>query len=669
MITSSSGRTHSSFARILNAWTAAPGRDDLRTSLISRLLLLLFAGFLFVVTWASWPNLIVDCGREMYVPAALLSGKRLYGDVWYPYGPLAPWMNALLFRAFGTTLNTLYFAGLAVISGSALVLHSIARRFLPPVGALVCGLGFLAPQFQSTLFNGILPYSCAATSGALLTLLTLLFLLRHLEGRGRFNLFLAGTFAALAVVSKYECFFPCSVGLVGGVLLHAWQSERPGRLLQADAAALLPGACIWLAIYGWLIHTYGLEFLVHANWMSAPGSYFMQQYGAWWVRFTGFRIIPREVLTLAGRSVGALYVWYLLGFLLYRKQRLAATALVVMLALLPRSAGRLIPFLAWPVAGTLTAGNIVRCVLLLALAITGALLVRALIQRREAHYPVVLVSAGLALLLGATTPLKIDDFAYPRGMFLVVLGFGILLVLRSVLSRQPLHPALIVTTGMALAMALRVMMEIRPKGYALYSSSLLFLVFLIVLWWLANWATESAGPAYQTGSVAIYFGIYALLFFKMAAGLYPVLNWPSLHTPVGDIGRTAEHATLVRQFLPVLREAKLRGDQVLLVPEITGLYFIAGMICPSRYEVLTPGVLEPGKYTELFLRELERNPPELIVLSNRRTSEYGVDYFGIDYDQPLLQWIESRYRLSGEIGHFERRESAPLAALLYRLKH
>src|SRR5215831_4354737 len=42
-------------------------------------------------TWANWGTLDIDCGREMYVPKVLAEGKVLYRDIWYLYGPVAPY--------------------------------------------------------------------------------------------------------------------------------------------------------------------------------------------------------------------------------------------------------------------------------------------------------------------------------------------------------------------------------------------------------------------------------------------------------------------------------------------------------------------------------------------------------------------------------------------------
>jgi hypothetical protein len=58
-------------------------------------------------------------------------------------------------------------------------------------------------------------------------------------------------------------------------------------------------------------------------------------------------------------------------------------------------------------------------------------------------------------------------------------------------------------------------------------------------------------------------------------------------------------------------------------------------------------------------------------LTSRKTSEYGADYFGIDYNQKIYNWIESNYIIAGELGRFRRDGSgsvlqAPLAALIYQ---
>src|SRR2546421_131037 len=96
-----------------------------------RLAIVVLFGGLTAFTWGHWGDLDIDSGREMYVPAAIAGGKVLYRDLWYPYGPVAPYLLAGLFRWFGASLYVLYSFGLATTLGFALLLFEVSRRFLP----------------------------------------------------------------------------------------------------------------------------------------------------------------------------------------------------------------------------------------------------------------------------------------------------------------------------------------------------------------------------------------------------------------------------------------------------------------------------------------------------------------------------------------------------------
>ena len=62
------------------------------TSWIARAFIILLALGTAWHTWAHWGDFQIDNGREIYVPAAILKGKLLFRDLWYMYGPLAPYV-------------------------------------------------------------------------------------------------------------------------------------------------------------------------------------------------------------------------------------------------------------------------------------------------------------------------------------------------------------------------------------------------------------------------------------------------------------------------------------------------------------------------------------------------------------------------------------------------
>ena len=53
----------------------------------------------------------IDFGREAYNPFAILNGAVLYKDIFNIFGPFSYLFNALMYKLFGTHLNSLYLAG------------------------------------------------------------------------------------------------------------------------------------------------------------------------------------------------------------------------------------------------------------------------------------------------------------------------------------------------------------------------------------------------------------------------------------------------------------------------------------------------------------------------------------------------------------------------------
>src|SRR5262249_41113333 len=110
-------------------------------------------------TWASWGNVSIDCGREVYVPAMLAQGQVLYRDVWYHYGPAAPYLNSLLFRIFGVHLQVAFFAGALSALASSIFLFLTGLELALPLVGWTAGAVVAIEAFEPGIFNFPLPYS------------------------------------------------------------------------------------------------------------------------------------------------------------------------------------------------------------------------------------------------------------------------------------------------------------------------------------------------------------------------------------------------------------------------------------------------------------------------------------------------------------------------------
>src|ERR1700676_3057664 len=138
------------------------------TTYVALLMLIVLWAVKVYSTWAAWGNLTIDSGHEMYIPALLAQGKVLYRDVWFPYGPAAPYFNSYLFRLFGVKLNVLYWAGSLSALGSAIFLYLAGMRLNAWHMGWTAGAILLLEGFAPSLFSFPLPYAFSTVYGCVL---------------------------------------------------------------------------------------------------------------------------------------------------------------------------------------------------------------------------------------------------------------------------------------------------------------------------------------------------------------------------------------------------------------------------------------------------------------------------------------------------------------------
>ena len=182
----------------------------------------LFAG-LAALSWLRWASFQGDLSREWTVPMRLAAGERLWKDVGYYYGPLAPYAVAGAFRAFGATVATYAGLGLLAAAGTLAALLLAGRRFLTPAasgGAAAVAVGVLAFAPENGAF--VAPYAMAALLAIGFAWSAFL-----LASSGRVAL--AGLAGALALLAKPEA----APALLGAAI--AAGSWRAGARLLATA--------------------------------------------------------------------------------------------------------------------------------------------------------------------------------------------------------------------------------------------------------------------------------------------------------------------------------------------------------------------------------------------------------------------------------------------------
>ena len=566
---------------------------------------LALAVILLAVTWGRWPDMLSDCGRELYIPWQLAGGKALYRDFFYLNGPLSPYYHALLFRLCGASLLALVASNLLVLALTAgliyrLILEMADRRtaqIAVAVFLLLFGFGHLE---NSGNYNWITPYSHELTHGLLLALALLALLARdqgQVRAGGRFG---AGLLYGSIFLTKVEIFVAATA------LVLAWLALLRRRRLQALgvflAGTLLPVVAFGVFLASQMDRATALRGLAGGWWhlWATPlaGQFFYQ-------KLAGLDNPWGSLRTLAAGTASALLLAVAAaGYDYYRtRRRSAVLAGGVGLALLaacwlklplpPLLAGPELPAVA--LAGTALGVSAI-CqttreanrgrYLLFWSVLAGALLLRFGLKPRLAHYGFVLALPAALLLLVVLL------HRLPR---VLAAGYG-----GGLWFRRLALAGVTVSVGFWLVLSL--------------------LCYQAKTVWVGRGAD----------SVRTYSARWDPLSF----GLAQATAYIARQTPL--------------------------ESTVVVLPEGALVNYLARRQNPTAYLSFMPA--EQAIVGEAaMLAALQQTRPDYVLLVGRRLPEYGYPPYGVgDFGREILAWVYQEYDIVEQFGSF---------VSLYKIRH
>ena len=199
-----------------------------RSRMVAPLVVLSIGLTLTALTWNRWVELLVDFGRELYVPWRITQGDVLYRDIAYFSGPLSPHVNALWFWLFGPGVRNVLILNFLVLAAFTWLAYRILRRFVSPAPAVTSCAAFLvlcafALYATYSSFDLIAPYSHEVSHGLLIAAVGLV-LVRGLAEQKVGRAVGVGVCVGLALLTKPEIALAVGVSLTAGVCLTVSES-------------------------------------------------------------------------------------------------------------------------------------------------------------------------------------------------------------------------------------------------------------------------------------------------------------------------------------------------------------------------------------------------------------------------------------------------------------
>jgi 4-amino-4-deoxy-L-arabinose transferase-like glycosyltransferase len=172
-------------------------------------ILVLVGTYMLRLSWFKWPDLLIDYGRELYVPWQITQGKVLYAALNHLYGPLSHYLNAMLFQVFGVGLSTLAYFNICLVVLLVFLIYDLFKATCDDFIATVVGVCFLVVFAFSQYvgisnYNFICPYSHEITHGIFLFFLLLFVFKKYLANQELIFAALMGFLVGLIFLTKVE---------------------------------------------------------------------------------------------------------------------------------------------------------------------------------------------------------------------------------------------------------------------------------------------------------------------------------------------------------------------------------------------------------------------------------------------------------------------------------
>ena len=560
-------------------------------------------------TWRKWPDLLIDFGRELYMPWQINSGKVLYKDIVYWNGPLAPYVNALWFHIFGVSLTTLVYCNLAIIIALCSIIFSQIKRSCDRTTAVMACIVFLCtaafPQFiEMGSWNFVCPYDHSVTYAILFSFILIYCISFYLRTPRYVILVFAGFCCGLVFLTKAEIFVPLAITAFVGLMLITHRNKTSG----------------------WNAYKIFLIFIVS---MTVPIALFLAYLSSEMSFIQAVKGILGDWVYMYNTDITNIYFY---------KNKMGTDRPIFNIALI---------FLSLIILSIITLGALIldRCYVkkhynnLILLCILVLLLVQPVLNYNAitlliilkivfgvVYRPILLITI-LSLITVAFLIIKKKEYIIFEKMapFIMLNVFGMLTLGKMILNCR------VYDYGFALAMAAMLI-------------DVAFFIWLIPLLLRKEYAR---GNLFRKLAILGFslISIYALIVsnyyyskkdYSVGQGADALLSYGPKYEPKG---------WAVNMAIKRIKETTLPNDNFTPIPEGLIINYLMRRSSPFRYDAITAGALTSLFGETAMFDDLRNAHPKFILLIHRDSKEFGEGFFGSDIrnGKRIMDWIESHY--------------------------
>ncbi|HSA06207.1 MAG TPA: hypothetical protein P5556_03420 [Candidatus Gastranaerophilales bacterium] len=584
--------------------------------------LLFIFGILGYAFWNHQGSILIDCGREAYIPEQILKGKVLFKDIFILYGPLSYQINAFLYKIFGIHLNTLYYAGIFNSLIIVSVFYWISRKLTSiKTSWLACFLLMTICIFYFHITGYIFPYAYAAVYALSSFLISVLFCMYYIEKSKPVFLSLAALFMGISAVNKIDYILFSGVLFLIAFYFKALQKKD---LIKFISCFLLIPAISWGIEF-----SRGLELKELFYYLQTMNDFVNSSlFKYFYANNTG--LYPSDKFLWALSKVSRIFI-YNFGICM-----LTFYAFFFIFAKLPQFKGK---------------------ISLQILAFTALYIVFPKDFFKE-------IGKTTALgWLGVETAVILAVFI----IFLLIskrLFKGNIIKNFSTINLNDKFFILICAAGVLSSLKSFFFINIHIFGTFFVP----FLLLASVVFWLdkfPNYIKFIDKKAWEQAGFTILFLLGLIFMLNSLNNGIKGYNYP-IQTNRGKIyAPDFLGATLDELISYVNREIPAKSS-FLMMPEGLMINFLTARDSNNRFYSLTPNFVEA--FEEKIVQEIKRNKPDYIFITSQDTGDYGFKQFSQDYGLEIYNYVNKNYFYLHRIEK-QNKDPQPLWIDIYKLKN
>ena len=187
------------------------------SALINPAIIVFIILILTLLTGNHHISILSDRGREFLLPQEILNGQVPYKDITLIYFPLGFYINALIYKLFGISINTLLISQMFLSILYMLVFYFLSKEFLNKTTSLLITIFVIVSCIftGNDLFSFISPYSYARTYGIAASFLSLFCFIKLFKTDNLKYLYIAALAVGFALSCKLEFIFTVFLFIIG----------------------------------------------------------------------------------------------------------------------------------------------------------------------------------------------------------------------------------------------------------------------------------------------------------------------------------------------------------------------------------------------------------------------------------------------------------------------